>query len=108
MHSAKRGFYMGGRIPTATVWRNTVIDNIRTSVAKSEESEQLKLIYSMYADTGNSHLGTLCGTWTNTRLKSARGAELEYLCVSVKMLRNPVVCAKYDIDVYQFFKVKAR
>ena len=56
----KRGFCIGGRIPYDYRLTNTVIDNIRTSMYEevSEESDQLKLIYSMYADTGNS-LGDL-------------------------------------------------
>ena len=52
----KRGFYMGGRIPYGYRLKSTVIDNIRTSMYEEvpEESEQLKLIYSMYADPSNS------------------------------------------------------
>ena len=52
----KRAFYMGGRILYGYRLTNTVIDHVRTSMYEEvpEESEQLKLIYSVYADTDNS------------------------------------------------------
>ena len=79
----KRGFYMGGRIPYGYRLKETIIDNIRTSMYEEvpEESEQLKLIYSLYADPANS-LGDIIrylnkhgikqlrgGNWTSARIR---------------------------------------
>ena len=99
----KRGFYMGGRIPYGYRLTNTVIDNIRTSMYEEvpEESEQLKLIYSMYADTDNS-LGDIVRYLNEHQIKNLRGANWNTARIS-EMLRNPVY-VQADIDVYQFFR----
>ena len=99
----KRGFYMGGRIPYGYRLTNTVIDNIRTSMYEEvpEESEQLKLIYSMYADTDNS-LGDIVRYLNEHQIKNLRGANWNTARIS-EMLRNPVY-VQADIDVYQFFQ----
>ena len=99
----KRGFYMGGRIPYGYRLTNTVIDNIRTSMYEEvpEESEQLKLIYSMYADTDNS-LGDIVRYLNEHQIKNLRGANWSTARIS-EMLRNPVY-VEADIDVYQFFQ----
>ncbi|MBD5450552.1 MAG: recombinase family protein, partial [Lachnospiraceae bacterium] len=99
----KRGFYMGGRIPYGYRLTNTVIDNVRTSMYEevSEESEQLKLIYSMYADTDNS-LGDIVRYLNEHQIKNLRGTNWSTARIS-EMLRNPVY-VEADIDVYQFFQ----
>ena len=99
----KRGFYMGGRIPYGYRLTNTVIDNVRTSMYEEipEESEQLKLIYSMYADTDNS-LGDIVRYLNEHQIKNLRGANWSTARIS-EMLRNPVY-VEADIDVYQFFQ----
>jgi len=99
----KRGFYMGGRIPYGYRLTNTVIDNIRTSMYEEvpEESEQLKQIYSMYADTDNS-LGDIVRYLNEHQIKNLRGANWNTARIS-EMLRNPVY-VQADIDVYQFFQ----
>ena len=99
----KRGFYMGGRIPYGYRLTNTVIDNIRTSMYEEvpEESEQLKLIYSMYADTDNS-LGDIVRYLNEHQIKNLRGANWNTARIS-EMLRNPVY-VQADIDVYQLFQ----
>lgn len=99
----KRGFYMGGRIPYGYRLRETVIDNIRTSMYEEvpEESRQLKLIYSMYADTDNS-LGDIVRYLNEHRMKNLRGADWNTARIS-EMLRNPVY-VEADIDVYRFFQ----
>lgn len=99
----KHGFYMGGRIPYGYRLTNTVIDNIRTSMYEEvpEESEQLKLIYSMYADTDNS-LGDIVQYLNEHQIKNLRGANWNTARIS-EMLRNPVY-VEADIDVYQFFQ----
>ncbi len=99
----KRGFYMGGRIPYGYRLTKTVIDNILTSMYEEvpEESEQLKLIYSMYADTDNS-LGDIVRYLNEHQIKNLRGANWNTARIS-EMLRNPVY-VQADIDVYQFFQ----
>ncbi len=99
----KRGFYMGGRIPYGYRLTSTVIDNVRTSMYEEvpEESEQLKLIYSMYADTDNS-LGDIVRYLAEHQIKNLRGANWSTARIS-EMLRNPVY-VEADIDVYQFFQ----
>ncbi|WP_337604257.1 recombinase family protein, partial [Anaerotignum lactatifermentans] len=99
----KRGFYMGGRIPYGYRLKSTVIDNIRTSMYEEvpEESEQLKLIYSMYADPSNS-LGDIIRYLNKHGIKHLRGSSWNSARLS-DMLRNPVY-VEADIDVYNFFK----
>lgn len=99
----RHGFYMGGRIPYGYRLTNTVIDNIHTSMYEEipEESEQLKLIYSMYADTDNS-LGDIVQYLNEHQIKNLRGANWNTARIS-EMLRNPIY-VKADIDVYQFFQ----
>ena len=99
----KHGFYMGGRIPYGYRLTNTVIDNVRTSMYEEvpEESEQLKLIYSLYADTEYS-LGDIVRYLNEHRIKNLRGANWNTARIS-EMLRNPVY-VKADIDVYRFFQ----
>ncbi len=99
----KRGFYMGGRIPYGYRLASTVIDNVRTSMYEEvpEESQQLKLIYSMYADTDNS-LGDIVRYLNEHQIKNLRGADWNTARIS-EMLRNPVY-VEADIDVYRFFR----
>ncbi len=100
---SKRGFYMGGRLPYGYRLTSTVIDNVRTSMYEEipEESEQLKLIYFMYADTDNS-LGDIVRYLNEHQIKNLRGASWNTSRIS-EMLRNPVY-VQADIDVYQFFR----
>lgn len=99
----KRGFYMGGRIPYGYRLTSTVIDNVRTSMYEEipEESEQLKLIYSMYADTDNS-LGDIVRYLNEHQIKNLRGGNWNTARIS-EILRNPVY-VEADIDVYRFFQ----
>ena len=52
----RHGFYMGGRVPYGYRLTDTIIDNIHTSMYTEvpKESEQLKQIYAMYAESSNS------------------------------------------------------
>ena len=99
----RRGFYMGGRIPYGYRITDTVIDNIRTSMYEEvpEESHQLKLIYSMYADTDYS-LGDIVRYLNEHQIKNLRGASWNTARIS-EMLRNPAY-VEADIDVYRFFQ----
>ena len=99
----RRGFYMGGRIPYGYRLTSTVIDNVRTSMYEEvlEESEQLKLIYSLYADTDNS-LGDIVRYLNEHRVQNLRGADWNTARIS-EMLRNPIY-VEADIDVYRFFQ----
>ncbi len=99
----KRGFYMGGRIPYGYRLTDTVIDNVQTSMYEEvpQESEQLKLIYSMYADTDNS-LGDIVRYLNGHQIKNLRGADWNTARIS-EMLCNPIY-VEADIDVYRFFQ----
>ncbi len=98
----RRGFYMGGRVPYGYRLTDAVIDNVRTSMYEEvpEESGQLKLIFSMYADTEHS-LGDIVRYLNEHQIKNLRGADWNTARIS-EMLRNPVY-VKADIDVYRFF-----
>ncbi len=99
----RRGFYMGGRIPYGYRLKETIIDNIRTFMYEEvpEESEQLKLIYSLYADPSNS-LGDIIQYLHKNGIRQLRGGTWNSARLS-DLLRNPVY-VKADIDVYNFFK----
>ena len=100
---SKRGFYMGGRVPYGYRLKETVIDNIRTSMYEEvpEESKQLKLIYSLYADSSNS-LGDIIRYLNEHQIRNLRGGNWSTARLS-EMLRNPVY-VQADIDVYHFFQ----
>ncbi len=99
---SKRGFYMGGRVPYGFSRTSTVIDGIKTSkyVPVPEEAEQIKLMYSMYADSNNS-LGDIIAYFNEHGIKQLRGGMWSVGRIS-DMLRNPVY-VKADADVYDFF-----
>lgn len=99
----KRGLYMGGRIPYGYRLKHTVVDNICTSMYEEvpEESEQLKLIYSMYAEPSNS-LGDIIRYLNEKGIKHLRGSSWNTARLS-ELIRNPIY-VKADIDVYNFFK----
>lgn len=99
----RRGLYMGGRVPYGYRLTDTVIDGICTSMYEEvpEESEQLKQIYSMYADNTHS-LGDIVRYLQEHRIRHLRGSEWNTARIS-ELLRNPVYVAA-DIDVYHFFQ----
>lgn len=100
---SKRGFYMGGRIPYGFEKTNTVIDGIRTSmyVPIPEEAEQIRLMYSLYANEDNS-LGDIISYFNEHGIKHLRGGMWSVGRIS-DMLRNPIYVMA-DADVYDFFK----
>lgn len=99
---SKRGFYMGGRIPYGFSKESTVIDGIKTSkyVPIPEEAEQIKLMYSMYAD-GKHSLGEIISYFNEHDIKHLRGSMWSVGRIS-DMLRNPIYVMA-DADVYDFF-----
>ena len=100
---SKRGFYMGGRIPYGFEKVKTEIDGIKTSkyVPIPEEAEQIRLMYSLYADEDNS-LGDIIAYFNKNGIKHLRGGMWSVGRIS-EMLRNPVYVMA-DADVYDFFK----
>lgn len=100
---SKRGFFMGGPAPYGYRLKETAIDGIRTSMYEEvpEESEQVKLIYSLYANAQNS-LGDILRYLNEHGIKKLRGAPWSRAKIS-DMLRNPVY-VQTDIDVYNFLK----
>lgn len=100
---SKRGFYMGGRIPYGFEKVKTEIDGIKTSkyVPVPEEAEQIRLMYSLYADEDNS-LGDIIAYFNKNGIKHLRGGMWSVGRIS-EMLRNPIYVMA-DADVYDFFK----
>lgn len=100
---SKRGFYMGGRIPYGFEKVKTEIDGIKTSkyVPIPEEAEQIRLMYSLYADEDNS-LGDIIAYFNKNGIKHLRGGMWSAGRIS-EILRNPVYVMA-DADVYDFFK----
>ncbi len=100
---SKRGFYMGGRIPYGFEKVKTEIDGIKTSkyVPIPEEAEQIRLMYSLYADEDNS-LGDIITYFNKNGIKHLRGGMWSVGRIS-EMLRNPIYVMA-DADVYDFFK----
>jgi len=98
----KRGFYMGGRIPYGFAKTDTVIDGIKTSMYTPvpEEAEQIRLMYSLYANPENS-LGDIINYFNKHGIENLRGGMWSTARIS-DMLRNPVY-VKADADVYEFF-----
>lgn len=94
---------MGGRIPYGFSKESTVIDGIKTSkyVPVPEEAEQIKLMYSMYAD-GKHSLGEIISYFNEHDIKHLRGGMWSVGRIS-DMLRNPIYVMA-DADVYDFFK----
>lgn len=99
----RRGFYMGGRIPYGYRLTHTSIDQIRTSMYEEvpAESEQLKLIYTLYADTSYS-LGDIVRYLKEHQIQNLRGANWNTARIS-EMLRNPIY-VRADSSVYCFFQ----
>jgi len=99
----KKGFYMGGTVPYGYKRESTIIDEIKTSkfVINGEESEHIKLIYSMYADN-NYSLTDIVKFLTENGITHLRGSIWSTSRIS-QILRNPVY-VKSDFSVYEFFK----
>lgn len=99
----KKGFYMGGRIPYGFTIEKTIIDGVSTSkyVPVPGESEQVRLLYAMYADSNHS-LGDIIRYLKEKRIENLRGGVWSTARIS-EMLRNPVY-VRADAEVYDFFK----
>ena len=100
---SKRGFYMGGRIPYGFEKVKTEIDGIKTSkyVPIPDEAEQIRIMYSLYADENNS-LGDIIAYFNKNGIKHLRGGMWSAGRIS-EILRNPIYVMA-DADVYDFFK----
>jgi len=100
---SKKGFWMGGDVPYGFSRESAAIDGIKTSmfVPIPEETEQVKLIYTMYSDPSNS-LGDIVRYLNDNGIKNLRGG-VWYTSRISDMLRNPVY-VRADADTYEFFK----
>jgi site-specific DNA recombinase len=100
---SRHGFYMGGRIPYGFCLKKTTIQGISTSMYQEvpEESRQLKLIYSMYADPSCS-LGDIVRYLEEHQIQHLRGARWTTSRLS-ELLRSPVY-VQSNLDVYRFFQ----
>ena len=101
----KRGFYMGGRIPYGFNKTDTIIDGVKTSMYTpiNEETEQIKIMFSMYKNPENS-LGDIIRYFGENNIKHLRGGCWSSARIS-EILKNPIY-VKADADVYNFFKSK--
>ena len=101
----KRGFYMGGRIPYGFNKTDTIIDGVKTSMYTpiNEETEQIKIMFSMYKNPENS-LGDIIRYFSENNIKHLRGGCWSSARIS-EILKNPIY-VKADADVYNFFKSK--
>lgn len=100
---SKKGLYMGGRVPYGFRLEKTIIDGIHTSkyVPIVEEAEQIRLLYSLYAETGTS-LGAIIRYFKENQIENLRGVPWNTARLS-ELIRNPVY-VKADAEVYNFFK----
>jgi len=98
---SQKSFYMGGRVPYGFRLEATVIDGVKTAkyVINTEEAEQVKLIYELYAKSEASYgdiIAYFCEhgvtkngkPWGRTRLAD--------------VLRNPIY-VRADLSVYEFY-----
>jgi hypothetical protein len=94
---------MGGRIPYGFGIESTVVDGIKTSkyIPIPEESEHMRIMFSMYADPANS-LGDIVNYFSEKGIKHLRGSIWRTGLIS-SLLRNPVY-VEADADVYEFFR----
>lgn len=100
---SKKGFYMGGRLPYGFDKEPTVIDGIHTSklVPNKEQSEEIKLIFSLYA-TGKYSLGDIVRYLKERKIEKKVGKAWATSRIS-EVLRNPIY-VKSDLSIYNFFK----
>lgn len=100
---SKKGFYMGGRVPYGFSLEKTVINGIQTSkyAPKSEEIEQIKLMYLIYSQPGKS-LRDILKYFSEQGLKNLRGKTWCTARLS-EILRNPIY-VKADFQIYDFYK----
>lgn len=99
----KRGFYMGGRIPYGFTRCPVTIDGKNTSmyVPVPKEAQQIRLMYSLYANPENS-LGDIIRYFDAGKIPHLRGGMWNTARIS-DILRNPIY-VRADADIYQFFK----
>lgn len=99
----RRGLYMGGRIPYGFAKTEATIDGIRTSmfVPIPEEAEQIRLMYELYADPGNT-LTDVARYFRDHGIHHLRGGTWNTARLS-EMLHNPIY-VRADEDVYRFFE----
>jgi len=100
---SKRGFYMGGRIPYGFCKTDTIIDGVKTAMYAPvpEEIEQIKLMYSLYADPTNS-LGDIIAHFNKHGISQLRDGVWNSSRIS-DIIRNPIY-VQADTDVYDFFR----
>jgi len=99
----KQGFYMGGKVPYGFQKEETRIGGIKTSkfVIDEEESAQLQMIFSMYADNNNS-LSDIVQHLVDNGIQKLRGSPWNTANLS-RVLCNPIY-VKSDLSIYEFFQ----
>ena len=104
---SRRGFYMGGRIPYGYQLAPYMIDGKRTSryVLEPEESQVVKLVFSLYAQPQTSY-GDIVRYLVGNGIKNPRtkGGAWDRCRIS-DMIKNPIY-VKADLDIYRFYKAQ--
>ena len=99
----KQGFYMGGRVPYGFKKEETTIGGKKTSkyVINEEESAQLQMIFSMYADSNNS-LSDIVTYLMENGIHKSKGKP--WSTQSLSLILSSPVYVKSDLSLYEFFK----
>lgn len=100
---SRKGFYMGGRVPYGFKLRNTVIDNIKTSMYEPipEEMQVVELIYSLYEDPQTSFADIIKYLHDNN-IRNNKGKFFSRMHLR-DIIINPIY-VKADDVIYDFFR----
>ncbi|MCL2445478.1 MAG: recombinase family protein [Oscillospiraceae bacterium] len=103
IQGAKKATIWGGQVPYGFKKESTLIDGVKTSkfVVDIEESEHIKLIYSLYANSNNS-LNDVIRYLVANNVKRTTGKNWSSSKIST-LLSNPIY-VQSDLAVYDFFK----
>lgn len=103
-HRSSMGFYMGGQKPYGFCFQPTIINNIKTKCLSpiSEEIEQIKYIYELYA-IEQVTLGRLLKNLVANDIKPLSGGEWTTSKLST-IIKNPIY-VKADSKVYDWFQL---
>lgn len=99
---SEKGFYMGGRVPYGFKKVPITISGINTSKYEviPEEAEQIKLMYSLYAEPNTSY-GDIIAYFKNHNILCRRKPWDRARIAD--HLKNPIY-VKADLNVYEFYK----
>lgn len=99
---ARRGFYMGGRVPYGFSIKSTSIDGITTSEYEpvAEEADQIRLIFSLYLSHKLS-LSKIVEYFVENGIEHKRSGHWSTSLIG-EILRNPIY-VRSDASIYDYF-----